>query len=426
MDFHKLCEQRLLRYAAVTTQSKRYEGVWPTSDCQRDLAKLLYDELRALGIEAEYDEAHCVVYGWLRSNLEGPDRPFGLIAHLDTAPDVKGWDVKPWVLRSYDGGDVVLNPELDIVMRAADYPNLAQYKGQDLILTDGTTLLGGDDKASIAAIMTLAEYYARHPEQKHGTVCLAFTPDEEVGGLAQDLDLARFGAPYAYTLDGDHLGWYQDQTFHAIAAKVTITGRGVHPATAKGIMVNACDIAGELLTRLPKQQKPQYTDGVDGFYYVYSVQAACERAEIRMILRDFDRGLIEAKQALLLQIARTLELEYGEGRVAVEFEEQYRNMGDVLGQYPFLAENLRSAIRAAGLEPKSEPFRGGTDGSALSFRGLPCPNLSAGYENAHGRFEFVPVPSMAKNVEILIRLCGLFAEQAALLPADAPAGAGPG
>ena len=405
MDFHKLTEERLLRYAAVTTQSKRYEGLWPTTACQRDLARLLYDELLALGVEAAYDEENCVVYGWLRSNIQGPDAPIALIAHLDTAPDVKGWDVKPWVLRNYDGGDILLNEAEGIVMRAADYPNLAQYVGQDLVLTDGTTLLGGDDKASIAALMTLAEYYVRHPEAEHYTVCLAFTPDEEVGGLAKDLDLDRLGAKFAYTLDGDHLGWYQDQTFHAVAARVTITGRGVHPATAKGIMVNACDIAGELLTRLPKQQKPQYTAGTDGFFYVNSVQAECEKAEIHMILRDFDRGLIEAKQRLLLEIARGLEAEYGEGRVRVEFEEQYRNMGEIVGQYPFLIDNLRAAIRAAGLEPRSEPFRGGTDGSALSFRGLPCPNLSAGYENAHGRFEFVPVPSMAKNVEILIHLC---------------------
>ena len=405
MDFHKLTEQRLLRYAAITTQSKTYDGTWPTTACQRDLAKVLFEELRELGVETFYDRENCVVYGWLPSNLPGPDYPIGLIAHLDTAPDVKGWDVKPWVLRNYDGGDIVLNPEAGIVMRAADYPNLAQYLGQDLVLTDGTTLLGGDDKASIAALMTLAEYYVRHPEAGHYTVCLAFTPDEEVGGLAKDLDLERFGAKFAYTLDGDHLGWYQDQTFNAIAATVTVTGRSVHPATAKGIMINACDIAGEFLARLPARQKPQYTDGTDGFIYVTSVQAECERAQLRMILRDFDRGRIEAKRDLLLEIARDLEAQYGEGRVRVEFEEQYRNMGEVVGQYPFLIENLRAAIRAAGLEPRSEPFRGGTDGAALSFRGLPCPNLSAGYENAHGRFEFVPVSSMAKNVEILISLC---------------------
>ncbi len=407
--FYEQVRDRLIRYARVDTQSARTSDTVPTTKKQFDLAYMLRDELNEIGAaDVWLDEEKCVLYASIPATVSGA-MAFGLVTHMDTAPDAPGAGCRPWVLENYDGGDILLNGEKGIVMTPKEFPNLKNYVGQDLILTDGTTLLGGDDKASIAAIMTLAEYYARHPEAKHGTVCLAFTPDEEVGGLAQDLDLDRFGAPYAYTLDGDHLGWYQDQTFHAIAAKVTITGRSVHPATAKGIMVNACDIAGELLTGLPKQEKPQYTCGTEGFFYVVSVQADCEHAEIHIILRDFDRRRIEARQALLRELARKLEAEYGEGRVRVEFEEQYRNMGEVISQYPFLVDNLRTAIRAAGLEPKSEPFRGGTDGSALSFRGLPAPNLSAGYENAHGRFEFVPVPSMAKNVEILIRLCEIYA-----------------
>ena len=402
--FHRQTEARLLRYAAVTTQSKHYDGSWPTTACQQDLAKLLYDELRGLGLRAAYDEARCVVYGWLPAAHVEEDRPIALVAHVDTAPDVKGWDVKPWVLRAYPGGDIVLNEAQGIVMRAADYPNLAQYQGQDLVLTDGTTLLGGDDKAAIAALMTLAEYYAAHPELPHRSICIAFTPDEEVGGLAQDLDLEKLGAKFAYTIDGDHLGWYQDQTFNAAEAIVTITGRSVHPATAKGIMVNASDLAAEFLNALPPKEKPQFTDGVEGFYYVTSLQSDCEHGEIRMIIRDFDRQNFRARQDRLLEIARGINEACGQERVRVETNQQYRNMGDVLEQYPFLVTDLEAAIRAAGLEPKSEPFRGGTDGSALSFRGLPSPNLSAGYENAHGRFEFVPVPSMAKNVEILIHL----------------------
>ena len=402
--FHRQTEERLLRYAAVTTQSKHYDGTWPTTACQRDLAKLLYEELQRLGVQAAYDEDRCVVYGWLPAAHVSEDRPIALVAHLDTAPDVKGWDVKPWVLRAYPGGDIVLNEAQGIVLRAADYPNLAQYVGQDLVLTDGTTLLGGDDKAAIAALMTLAEYYAAHPELPHRTVCLAFTPDEEVGGLAQDLDLERLGAKFAYTIDGDHLGWYQDQTFNACEALVTITGRSVHPATAKGIMVNASDLAAEFLAALPPREKPQFTDGVEGFYYVTSLRSDCEHGEIRLIVRDFDRQHFQARQDRLLEIAREINGRWGQDRVRVEINQQYRNMGDVLEQYPFLVADLEAAIRAAGLEPKSEPFRGGTDGSALSFRGLPSPNLSAGYENAHGRFEFVPVPSMAKNVEILIHL----------------------
>ena len=403
-EFLRQTEERLLRYAAVTTQSGQYHGVWPTTDCQRDLAKLLYGELRALGVRAKYDEAHCLVYGWLPAAHLTEDRPIALIAHLDTAPDVKGSDVKPWVLRAYPGGDIVLNEAEGIVMAAADYPNLEQYVGQDLVLTDGATLLGGDDKAGIAALMTLAQYYTDHPELPHRSICLAFTPDEEVGGLARDLDLETLGAKFAYTLDGDHLGWYQDQTFNAAEALVTITGRSVHPATAKGIMVNAADLAADFLSALPRREKPQYTSGTEGFFYVTELKADCEQAKIRLIIRDFDRRQFQARQDLLLRCAETLNGQLGEERVRVEITQQYRNMGEVLAQYPFLVADLEKAICAAGLEPKSEPFRGGTDGAALSFRGLPCPNLSAGYENAHGRFEFVPVPSMAKNVEILIHL----------------------
>lgn len=403
-EFLQQTEERLLRYAAVTTQSKQFDGVWPTTDCQRDLAKLLYDELHALGVRAGYDEARCLVYGWLPAAHVAVDRPIALIAHLDTAPDVKGSDVKPWVLRRYPGGDIVLNEAEGIVMRAADYPNLEQYLGQDLVLTDGTTLLGGDDKAAVAALMTLAEYYMDHPELPHRSICLAFTPDEEVGGLARDLELEKLGAKFAYTIDGDHLGWYQDQTFNAAEAFVSITGRSVHPATAKGIMINAADLAADFLTSLPRLEKPQYTSGTEGFYYVTDLKADCERAEIRLIIRDFDRMKFQVRQDMLRLYAKMLNERLGEERVRVEIAQQYRNMGDVLEQYPFLTADLEKAIRAAGLEPRSEPFRGGTDGAALSFRGLPCPNLSAGYENAHGRFEFVPVPSMAKNVEILIHL----------------------
>ena len=402
--FARQTEARLLRYAAVTTQSKAFEGEWPTTACQRDLAKLLYEELHALGVRAFFDEARCVVYGWLPAVGVSEDRPVALIAHVDTAPDVKGWDVKPRVLRAYAGGDIVLNEAEHIVMRAADYPNLEQYIGQDLVLTDGTTLLGGDDKAAVAALMTLAEYYADHPEAPHRTICLAFTPDEEVGGLARDLDLEKLGAKFAYTIDGDHLGWYQDQTFNAARAEITITGRSVHPATAKGIMINAADLAGDFLASLPRMEKPQYTSGTEGFYYVTSVEADCEHATIRLIIRDFDRMQFEIRQDMLKVYARMLNERCGEERVQVEISQQYRNMGEVLSQHPFLTADLEAAIRAAGLEPRSEPFRGGTDGSALSFRGLPCPNLSAGYENAHGRFEFVPVLSMAKNVEILLHL----------------------
>lgn len=412
LDISSSVRERLIRYAKIGTQSKADCDVYPTTDCQRALAEMLFEELHTLGcVDVFYDEPACVVYAKIPPNLpEGAeDAPFGLIAHMDTSPDVAGMDVHPWVRENYDGGDILLNEAADIWMRAQDFPNLQNYVGQDLVLTDGTTLLGGDDKASIAAIVTLAEYCQKHPEKKHGTVCLAFTPDEEVGGLARDLDLARFGAPVGYTLDGDHLGWYQEQTFHASQAYIAITGRSVHPGTAKGIMVNAADILGELLAMLPKGERPQYTEGLEGFYHVICCEADCERASVRIILRDFDRKSFERRESYLRACVSRLNREYGE-RVTMRLEEEYRNMGEVLKDYPYLSERLRLAIEQSGIEPHTEPFRGGTDGAALTCRGLPCPNLSAGYENAHSRFEYVPVQSMAKNVEILRNLCELFVE----------------
>ena len=317
--------------------------------------------------------------------MKGPDaesaRPIGFVAHVDTSPDASGENVKPWVLENYDGSDILLNPEKKIVMRADEFPSLSRYVGQDLILTDGTTLLGGDDKASISAIMTMAAYYCAHP----------------------------FGSPVAYTLDGDHLGWYEDETFNASGALISIRGRSVHTGTAKGIMVNAADIASAFMHMLPPAEKPQYTEGKEGFYHVVSCDATCDQAQLYLIIRDFDRDVFEAREDFLKECVQTLNDQYGPETVTIEITEQYRNMKDVLQNYPELVADLKKAISDVGLTPVCEPFRGGTDGAALSFRGLPCPNLSAGYENAHGRFEYVPIQSMEKNVEILLRLCSIFA-----------------
>ena len=405
--------ERMLRYARVNTQSRPFRGTWPTTRCQFDLARMLAEELNAIGAADVYlDEKACVVYARLPASPGiAPGNPVGLIAHMDTAPDVSGENVNPRVVERYGGGDILLNPERGIVMRAADYPTLRGYVGQDLIVTDGTTLLGGDDKAAIAAIMTFAACCLEDPEEKHGEIRLAFTPDEEVGGLARDLDLDRFGASFAYTLDGDHLGWYEDETFYASEARFEIHGRAVHTGTAKGIMINAADIAAELITMLPPKEKPQATEGLEGFYHVVSCRSDCEKAEVRLIVRDFDPDRFRAREDFLRRCADTLRARYGPERISLEIREQYRNMKEVLSRTPALAENLRRAIAESGITPVCEPFRGGTDGAALSFRGLPCPNLSAGYENAHGRFEFVPVQSMAKNVEILLRLCRIYAEE---------------
>ena len=400
-----------MRYARVDTQSMPFCGSWPTTEKQADLARMLKEELTAIGVPDVFlDEKACVVYARLPSNLpDGAGMAVGFIAHMDTAPDASGTDVKPWVLEGYDGGDIVLNAERNIVMRASNYSNLKQYVGEDLILTDGTTLLGGDDKASIASIMTMAEHLCTHPEIPHADVCIAFTPDEEVGGLARDLDLERFGAKAAFTLDGDHLGWYEDETFYASEAIFTFTGRSVHTGTAKGIMINAVDLAAQLMAKLPPREKPQYTDGTEGFFHVISCSGDCEHAQVRMIVRDFDFQRFLKREAFLRRSAEELRDTYGEDRTELTIEHQYSNMKEILQTVPWLTDILRKAIAESGLTPVREPFRGGTDGAALSFRGLPCPNLSAGYENAHGRFEYVPVQSMVKNVEILLRICAAFA-----------------
>lgn len=408
--FYEQVRDRLIRYARVDTQSARVSDTVPTTKKQFDLAYMLRDELVGIGAaDVWLDEEKCVVYGRVPATVEG-GKAFGLVTHMDTAPDAPGAGCKPWVLEEYDGGDILLNEEKGIVMSPREFPNLKNYVGQDLILTDGTTLLGGDDKAAIAAVMTMAEHLLKHPELPHGPIALAFTPDEEVGGLAKDLDLARFGAQVAYTLDGDYLGYYEDETFNASHATALFRGRSVHTGTAKGIMVNAGDLAAEFVSLLPPGEKPQFTEGREGFFHLVSIRANVELAQVDLIVRDHDAGLFARREQLLRDLAAQMARKYGPERVSLTITPTYRNMKEVIDQYPFLIDNLTKAISLAGLTPRSLPFRGGTDGSALSHRGLPCPNLSAGYENAHGRFEYVPIPSMEKNVEILLHLAKLFGE----------------
>lgn len=408
--FYEQVRDRLIRYARVDTQSARVSDTVPTTKKQFDLAYMLRDELVGIGAaDVWLDEEKCVVYGRVPATVEG-GKAFGLVTHMDTAPDAPGAGCKPWVLEEYDGGDILLNEEKGIVMSPREFPNLKNYVGQDLILTDGTTLLGGDDKAAIAVVMTMAEHLLRHPELPHGPIALAFTPDEEVGGLAKDLDLTRFGAQVAYTLDGDYLGYYEDETFNASHATALFRGRSVHTGTAKGIMVNAGDLAAEFISLLPPREKPQFTEGREGFFHLVSIQANVELAQVDLIVRDHDAGLFARREQLLRDLAAQLAEKHGPERVSLTITPTYRNMKEVIDQYPFLIDNLTKAISLAGLTPRSLPFRGGTDGSALSHRGLPCPNLSAGYENAHGRFEYVPIPSMEKNVEILLHLARLFGE----------------
>lgn len=406
--FYEQVRDRLIRYARVDTQSARVSDTVPTTKKQFDLARMLRDELMKIGAaDVWLDEEKCVLYGRVPATAEG-GMAFGLVTHMDTAPDAPGANCRPWVLEGYDGGDILLNPGQGIAMSPREFPNLKNYVGQDLVLTDGTTLLGGDDKAAIAAVMTFAEHLLSHPDIPHGPIALAFTPDEEVGGLARDLDLARFGAKVAYTLDGDYLGYYEDETFNASRATALFRGRSVHTGTAKGILINAADMAAEFVSMLPPREKPQFTEGREGFFHLVSVKAGVEQAQVDLIIRDHDAALFARREQLLRETAAQMGEKYGPDRVSLTIVPTYRNMKEVIDRYPFLIDNLTKAIRLAGLTPRSVPFRGGTDGSALSHRGLPCPNLSAGYENAHGRFEYVPIRSMEKNVEILLHLARLF------------------
>lgn len=413
--FYEQVRDRLIRYAKVDTQSARVSSTVPTTLKQFDLACMLRDDLLAMGASDVWlDEEKCVLYAAIPSTLPaGQGRAFGLVTHMDTAPDASGAGCRPWVLEGYDGGDILLNEEKGIVMSPREFPNLLHYLNEDLVLTDGTTLLGGDDKAAIAAVMTMAEHLIRHPELQHGPIALAFTPDEEVGGLARDLDLERFGAKVAYTLDGDYLGYYEDETFNASHATVVFRGRSVHTGTAKGILVNAADMAAEFASLLPPMEKPQFTEGREGFFHLSSIKADVEQAQVDLIIRDHDAEVFARREQLIRDLTARLQEKYGPERVELTITPTYRNMKEVVDRYPFLIENLKQAIALAGLTPRSVAFRGGTDGSALSHRGLPCPNLSAGYENAHGRFEYVPIRSMEKNVEILLHLVRLFGEMEA-------------
>jgi tripeptide aminopeptidase len=407
--FYDQVKERMIRYAKINTESDPHSKTVPTTAHQHDLAKVIYEELQEIGVEnVYYDEKACVVYGSLAANCS-TGKEIGFVTHMDTAPDASGEGVKPWVLENYDGKDITLNSELNIVMSPNTFPNLKNYIGQDLILTDGTTLLGGDDKASISAVMTLLEHLVKHPEIKHNFISVAFTPDEEVGGLAQDLDLERFKSPIAYTLDGDHLGYYMDETFNASMATIEIKGISVHTATAKGIMKNAVDIGNEFLNYIPSLERPQYTEDREGFFHVISFNGSCEYAKLEINVRDHSSLQFDIRNKMLQTITDTLNQKYGEGTVTMDLEIQYRNMQEVIKTVPYMIPYLKEAISKAGLTSASEPFRGGTDGSALSHRGLPCPNLSAGYENAHGRFEYVPIQSMEKNVEILLNLIDIYA-----------------
>lgn len=402
--------ENFLQYVKIDTESCEGSGTTPSTAKQHDLAKLLVSQLTEMGAaEITYDEEHCYVYATVPASSGHEKCPvLGFIAHMDTTQVVTGANVKPRIVEDYDGGDILLNEAEHIVLSVSDFPELAVYKGKDLIVTDGTTLLGADDKAGVAEIMAMAEYLLTHPEIPHGKIRLGFTPDEEIGEGADHFDVALFGADFAYTVDGGELGELEDETFNAAGAKLIVHGRSVHPGSAKGKMKNAILIAQEFQGLLPVFQNPMYTEGREGFFHLDGINGNVEMTTAEYIIRDHDKALFEQKKNMFLQCAAFLNEKYGDGTVTVEMRDSYYNMKEILKDYPHLMENACETLRELGVEPKITPVRGGTDGSRLSFMGLPCPNLCTGGANYHSRFEYACVQSMEKVTELLIKLAARY------------------
>lgn len=392
--------ERFLKYVAVWTTSDENSKSVPTTKRQLDLGALLVEEMKALGLSDVKMDEYGYVYGYLPAT-EGMEAvpALGLIAHLDTAPDYNGRDVKPQLIENYDGKDVELGTS-GKVLTVKDFPRLSSYKGRTLITTDGTSLLGADDKAGIAEILTVVEELMQE-KTPHGKLCIAFTPDEEVGGGADYLKLSEFGAVYGYTLDGSHEGEIQFENFNAAGAEVIVHGVNVHPGSAKDIMKNAQTIAMELHGRLPKAECPEKTEGYEGFYHLMEFTGTVEQAVMKYIIRDFDPVLFDAKQEKLRQAVAQINAIYGEGTAEVKIEESYRNMREKIEPCMQLIEYAKAACKEAGVEPDVAPIRGGTDGARLSFRGLPCPNLGTGGDGFHGPFEHITVEGMDLSVEIV-------------------------
>ena len=391
---------RFLKLVSYPTTSDERSQTCPSTPQQRVLAEELVRQMQELGIQDARVDAYGYVYGTIPANCEKDIPVYGLIAHMDTAPDAPGENIHARVTEAYDGGDVVLNEEKHIVLSPKEYPQMKHAIGKRLIVTDGTTLLGADDKAGVAEILSAAELLLTS-DRKHGTVKLAFTPDEEIGCGADNFDVAGFGADYAYTVDGGAIGELEYENFNAASAKIIIRGKSIHPGSAKGQMVNAALVAMELHGLLPALETPYYTDGYEGFYHLTGMQGETEQAELQYIIRDHDRAKFEARKAVMQKVCAEINCRYGAGTVELTLRDSYYNMKEKIEPCMFLIENAKRAMEQLGIEPKVVPIRGGTDGARLSFEGLPCPNLCTGGENFHGRFEYIPAEDMERITQLL-------------------------
>ncbi len=404
--------ERFLSYVSFDTQSAEDTGKTPSTDKQWNLARHLRQELIDLGLEdVELDEMG-YLYATLPGNSAKPVPTIGFIAHMDTSPDCSGKDVKPRIVRHYDGRDLVLNEDLGIVSKIQTFPELLDHVGEDLIVTDGTTLLGADDKAGIAEIVQAMDYLLHHPEIEHGPVRIAFNPDEEIGLGAHHFDVEKFGCLWAYTMDGGELGEIEYENFNAAAAKIDITGVSVHPGYAKGKMVNAIQMAARLAASLPTHETPEHTQDYEGFYHLLSMEGNVEHARLSLIIRDHDRNRFEARKQFVRDAAAWLNAQAGRPIAAVTLTDQYYNMREKVEPMPHIVETVKEAMLALGITPKVKAIRGGTDGAQLSFKGLPCPNIFAGGLNFHGPHEFLPVPSLEKASALVVKIIELTARKA--------------
>ena len=400
---------RFLKYVSFDTQSSEESETTPSTDKQWALARYLEQELKDLGFEdVELDE-HAYLYATLPANTTKKVPTIGFIAHMDTSPDCSGANVRPRIVENYDGGDIVLSE--GIVSSPQKFPELLSHVGEDLIVTDGTTLLGADDKAGIAEIVSACVWLMEHPEVEHGNIRIAFNPDEEIGMGAHKFDVEKFGCDFAYTMDGSEVGEIEFENFNAASAKIAITGCSVHPGYAKGKMINAGRVATELVSLLPEQETPEHTEGYEGFFHLTSINGSCEKANLSFIIRDHDRQRFEERKNQMREVVEAINNKYGAGVAELELKDQYYNMREKVEPMMYIIDIAKEAIAQAGMTPKVRAIRGGTDGAQLSFRGLPCPNIFAGGINFHGPYEFCPVQSLERAMQTIINICRLAAQQ---------------
>ncbi|KEI06780.1 peptidase T [Clostridium botulinum] len=402
--------EKFLKYIKFDTKSSEESSTTPSTKGQIKLAKELAKELKEMGLSEVSVDDKAYVMATLPSNMDKKVPTIGFISHMDTSPEISGKDIKPKFVENYDGKDIVLNSEKNIVLKVKDFPEIKDYIGKTLITTDGTTLLGADDKAGVAEIITAIEYLIENPQIKHGTIKVAFTPDEEIGAGADYFDVKKFNADFAYTVDGGAIGELEYENFNAAGVKITINGRNVHPGSAKHKMINSMIIGSQLVSMLPKNEVPEYTDGYEGFYHLVAFKGSVEETKIQYIIRDFNREKFEDRKTTMKNVVKKLNNKYGEDTVILEMNDQYYNMKEKIEPVKHIVDNAFNAMKEVGVVPKVVPIRGGTDGARLSFMGLPTPNLFTGGHNFHGRFEFIPVFAMNKAVEVILKIIDIYSK----------------